>query len=287
MTSGTQRNPRPPTTTPDPWGPVSRYLFTKIWRALFNPNSTFYLPQVMLQGGSQFPPVDPYTYSGSVGRQCLHERWNSACDRPNINAVLATADAWLTLSNLTITGLHAVEPFGDLTFDADDQGQPRLTGIVNFGTLSNVPIPLEVAGAFLFEQACCVPLPNSTQCSDQQWTSSGNGTFHATAAVGAAQGSLTLTVGDQISISVDSLQYVANPASALGQQPPPPPQIRIYIDTLSDPALEQAMASAAASNPIAKQQVVNNLNAALNDRSQPGSVPANIEAIINAQLAAL
>ena len=179
-------------------GPITRVLLLQLWKQLFDPTSSVYLPDLIREHGLDpasvpepqpipLPVPDPITSLLCSSK----DRSGKGDGEPN-----------LTLDRITLAGLHAVEK-GSLGFSSS---KPTFTASVKLGHLSGTAIPLNlVIGALALHVPCCDP----DDCAGDKWTS----TVGGSANVVDSEATLTMTVevADHLDLTITELIFATEP----------------------------------------------------------------------------
>lgn len=192
-------------------GPLTQAIFNFVWtKVLFTPGSSIYVPDIIQKGDPDrgFVSYDPYVAEDPLPTQPVdvaQATRDTAC--LNLSTpVIPRGEGMPTLSllNIRIVNLHAMQPAGGLSFLPGY----KVAAQVQLGSLGGAALPLTIEThdpkrfSFEFCQHCCVPLtPESPECQSR-YDNQGHGTF--TAKITRATLNLSITV-DPTNITVSSI----------------------------------------------------------------------------------
>lgn len=200
----------------DTLGPLTQALFNFVWtKVLFVRGSSIYVPDIILNGDPSrgFVSYDPYVVTSPLAPQSVNvaqSTRDTAClrlDTPQIP--IGVGAPTLTLTNIKIVNLHAMQPIGGLTFPP----AYKVAAQVQLGQLDGQAMPLTFAThdptevSFIFCQHCCVPDASTPpQCiPGQDFDNYGHGTFNAS--ITQVTMNLSITV-DPTNITVSAIDQI-------------------------------------------------------------------------------
>ena len=265
-------------------GPLLRAVMNKAWKdLLFVPGSGAYLPDLIEKGdpSSGIASYDPVMIDGkqpAIAVSVPQQTRDMACLSTEYPLPpVGQGDPTLTVDNLKLTNLHAVDRDGDLTFPPGYKVQ----GSVNFGTLNGQALPLVLesqqakADNYEFMQACCVPKsPGSQECV-KTYKNTGTGYFVATISQATGTAIITIDTENLCVKQIDEIKLTI-----------PPQNIDINFTVNQDGGDigkegMMAFAKAAIQTGIAHNEVQNSINNLLDSESLKENMVKIINKAIN------
>jgi hypothetical protein len=264
----------------DTIGPLLQAILNKAWTdILFVPGSGAYLPD-LIKNGDASHGIDSYDPAMINGKQSAinvavpQTTRDLACASGKYPVIpVGVGDPTLTVDNLELINLHAVERDGVLTFPPGDQVQ----GNVKFGNLGGIALPLIVQSQkakvnnYEFAQACCVPVSTGSPVCSVKYSNTGTGYFIATATNATGVANITIDT-EKLRVKTINDVKLTIPPSGL--------TVDFTVDQTGGDLGKEAMeafAKAAVQTGIAHNQVEDAIN---NMLSSP-ELKANITKIIN------
>ncbi|MBX2828929.1 MAG: hypothetical protein KTR22_12255 [Flavobacteriaceae bacterium] len=260
-----------------PIGPIWQTVLKTIWKNLFDPSSSLYLPHIIKNGDPSLglPIYDPTTVNGKSKPFPIKNVDSSvvsqACTDSQSPIPPKGSAPTLALGDVKMLNLSNMSPVS-ISFAPNT---PQLTIAVTVGTAAT-PFTLEYDGTnpnFYFEVQCCEPVSVGSSKCNKNWTTSANGQF--TAKVTKFDISATATLNTPPTVPTPTITINDIDLSVA------PSDIDLNFNVASLPKWAQSLAK------IAVQQGVNNnaIQGVIEMFLNQPSVKGDIEKLINDQLA--
>lgn len=250
-------------------GPLLKVLMNRVWtEVLFVPGSIAYLPDLIKNGDSSYgiESYDPAMIDGkqpAIAIDVPQKTRDMACislDYPV--PPVGLGNPTLTVENLKLLNLHAVERKGGLSFPPGY----KVTGTVTFGLLNGKKLPLKLesqqvkADNYEFSQACCVPKSQGGSDCVKKFANTGTGYFDATISDATGTAIITINTEKLCVDTIDQIKLTILPKNL---------EIKFTINQDGGPIGKEGMlafAKAAVETGIAHNEVQHSINNLLNSK---------------------
>ncbi|MDG5490530.1 hypothetical protein [Psychroserpens sp. SPM9] len=260
-----------------PIGPIWQAVLKSIWKQLFNPNSSLYLPNIIKNGDPSLglPSYDPATFTGKSKPFIISgvdpSVISQACTDTTSPIPPVGSEPTLALGDVLLHNLSNMSS-GNMTFATD---APNVTIDVTVGT-EETPFILEEVNAtdpnFFFNVKCCDPESTGSQKCNKSWSTSAHGQFQANVSAFNITLESKLNTPNGAPPTITILNIVLKVL---------PKDIDLNFNVASLPKWAQTLAKIAVQQGVNTNAIADVIQSFLN---QP-SVEGHIEKLINAQLA--
>ena len=258
-----------------PPGPITKTIVRTLWKRLFDPSASIYLPRIITDGYPEWglPSYDPARPGGTSPPFAIdgvpQDVADSACLRPDVPYLpVATARPTLSLANIEFRNLSVMTP-ASLTFS---DSEPTLTAVVSVGSPDQrfTLGPNDKARPnYFFGVPCCEPVDDKTrECSEEHWNADVSGQFTGTTYEAVVALTLRLNVAKDKPLTVSIL--------SLGVDAPPE-RIDVDFDVQGLPEWAQLMAQIAVNEGVASGALLRAFETFLNSPD----VKQNVETLVN------